>query len=716
MAQENQLSFLELRLPKNNEYTTEPMEALLANLARNQKRSLFSLFSSQKPLLALIIFLKEQTIYFSIGVPTEKLNFFQSQILSYYPDVLINLTQNPFLEVASSSKPFPFVKMALTEGNYYPLKTAADFTDVDPLASILSTLAKVKDPQARAYFQIILTPAPRSFTKNLNEKIVKGVKNPDGSYSPHPDQALLQKKAEKLPLAAAINLAASHDEVLEELAGSFGIFSHPKGNSLVPKKPNFLNRKKLWQKIVACQPSRSASVLNLAEIAALWHLPSGKINLPNILWGRTLITQAPADLPVAENLDKEEKKTVCFFAKTEFKNKVVNFGLKKADRRLHFYTIGKTGTGKSTLIANMAISDIRNGEGVAVIDPHGDLINILLDYIPASRLNDVCYFNPADREYTYPLNPLEVQNKEQKELVASGIVAIFQKLYGYSWGPRLEHILRNSLLSLVEIPETTLVDVVRILTEPGFRQKVVSRLESPTLRSFWENEFGKMPDRLREEAISPILNKVGQFVSSPLIRKIIQTPQSKINLEKIMNEGQILLADLSQGKLGEDNSSLLGAMLITQVQLAAMGRVYQAEESRRDFYLYVDEFQNFATTSFIKILSEARKYRLNLTFANQYMAQLEPSLQSAIFGNVGSLVSFVVGNEDAHVLAREFAPDYDENDLISLDRFQVLTKLSINGRTSRPFLAYTLPLPDCRNQHREKVIRNSQERFGKKIK
>ena len=407
---------------------------------------------------------------------------------------------------------------------------------------------------------------------------------------------------------------------------------------------------------------------------------------------------------------------VTLFGETTFRNQNQKFGIKVDDRRRHMYVIGKSGMGKSTLLENMIAQDINKGRGLAVVDPHGDLAEKIIHYIPDRRVEEVVYFNPADAEYPIAFNVVEQVEPHLRHLVASGLIGVFQKLWADSWGPRLEYILRNAILAVLDYPDSTLLAITRMLSDKNFRKRVVEKIQDPVVKAFWVNEFSSYNDKFASEAVAPIQNKVGQFLSSSLIRNIVGQIRSSIDLRKIMDEGKILIMNLSKGRIGEDNSALLGSMMITKLQLAAMSRVDTPEEERRDFYLYVDEFQNFATTSFIKILSEARKYRLNLTFANQYMAQLEPSLQSAIFGNVGSLVSFVVGNEDAHVLAREFSPDYDEDDLISLDRFQVLTKLSINGRTSRPFLAYTLPLPDCRNQHREKVIRNSQERFGKKIK
>ncbi|MBI5018933.1 DUF87 domain-containing protein [Candidatus Gottesmanbacteria bacterium] len=436
--------------------------------------------------------------------------------------------------------------------------------------------------------------------------------------------------------------------------------------------------------------------------------------IKNIRWGAHLLGEAPENLPIAGGSD-EEKRSINFFARTEYKNTPTTFGVKKADRRKHMYIIGKTGTGKSTLIANMAINDMKNGEGVAVIDPHGDLSDILLDYIPSHRMNDVAYLDPSDTEHPFHLNPLEVKNSAYRELIASGIVSIFYKLYHMSWGPRLEYILRNTILTLTHVPQSTFLDIPELLTNDRFREKVVEKLDDRVLKNFWLNEFNRLSPQMKSESISPILNKVGQFLSSKTIRNIVGSPSSTVDLERMMNEGKIVIVNLAQGKLGEDSSALLGAMIITKMQLAAMNRVYTAEENRRDFYLYVDEFQNFATQSFIKILSEARKYRLNLALANQYVGQIDEDVQKAIFGNAGSIISFAVGAADARMLGREFGEKYEEAELVGLGNFEVVLKLSIDNQTSTPFSATTLPLPKSRNEQRETVIRVSRERYTKKV-
>jgi type IV secretory pathway VirB4 component len=501
------------------------------------------------------------------------------------------------------------------------------------------------------------------------------------------------------------------------MGGTFGVYTLGDGNGLTMVEPAFWQKSKLEGAFV----SRSADsgpkhqVVNTSELASLWHPPGLTLaTIKNISWGASLTGEAPENLPVATD-NEEERKKINFFARTEFKNKTTTFGIKKDDRRKHLYIMGKTGTGKSTMIANMAINDMKNGEGMAVIDPHGDLCDILLDYIPSHRINDVAYLDPSDIEYPFHLNPLEMKNEAYRELIASGIVSIFYKLYHYSWGPRLEYILRNTILTLLHVPNSTLLQVPELLTDERYRERIVEKLDDRVLRNFWVNEFAKMSPQMKSEAVSPILNKVGQFLSSQTIRNIVGSPTSTVDLEEMMNQGKIVIVNLSQGKLGEDNSALLGAMIITKMQLAAMNRVYVGESERRDFYLYVDEFQNFATQSFIKILSEARKYRLNLALANQYIGQIEEEVQSAIFGNAGSMVTFSVGAADARLMSREFGEKYEEAELVGLGNYQIVLKLAIDNHTTSPFSATTLPLPKSRNQNREKVIRSSRQRYAKKL-
>ncbi|HOY56144.1 MAG TPA: type IV secretion system DNA-binding domain-containing protein [bacterium] len=416
--------------------------------------------------------------------------------------------------------------------------------------------------------------------------------------------------------------------------------------------------------------------------------------------------------------DHDHDREITYFAATNFRNQMLKFGIKTEDRRRHVYILGKTGSGKTTLEANMALQDIERGHGMCLVDPHGDVLNSVLDYIPSHRVNDVIYFNPSDTAYPIAFNILENINPEHKHLVASGLMSVFKKIWANLWSARMEYILNNCILALLDSPGNTLLGIMRILTDKDFRRKIVDNIKDPVVKSFWVNEYANYQDRFRQEAIAPIQNKVGQFLSSAVIRNIVGQTKSTIEPRKIIDEGKILLLDLAKGKIGEDNSSLLGAMMITKIWLAAMSRVDIPENERLDFYLYVDEFQNFATESFADILSEARKYRLNLTVAHQYIAQLvspdSTRVKDAVFGNVGTIICFRVGGGDAKELIKEFEPTFLEEDLVNIGKHEIFLKLMIDGMASAPFSAKTLPpLSTGReNKNREKIVRISRERYS----
>jgi CxxC-x17-CxxC domain-containing protein len=405
---------------------------------------------------------------------------------------------------------------------------------------------------------------------------------------------------------------------------------------------------------------------------------------------------------------------ITFFAKTNFRNREAVFGIKTDDRRRHMYVIGKTGMGKTNLLENMIVQDIQNGHGVAYVDPHGDTAEKLIKSIPANRINDVIYFNPADQDYPIAFNVMEKVGPEYRHLITSGLIGVFKKIWADSWGPRLEYILRNAILALLEYPGSTLLGVTRILVDKKYREKVVEKITDPVVKSFWVDEFTKWNDRVLQEVISPIQNKVGQFLSSSLIRNIVGQTASSFDIREIMDNRKILILNLSKGRIGEDNSALLGAMMITKIQLAAMARVDIPEETRHDFYLYVDEFQNFATESFANILSEARKYRLNLILANQYITQIDEKVRDAIFGNAGTLISFRVGAVDSEFLEKEFSPVFLMNDVINLPKYNIYLKLMIDGIAGDAFSAVTLPPVELKGtiENEETVIRVSRERYA----
>jgi len=408
-----------------------------------------------------------------------------------------------------------------------------------------------------------------------------------------------------------------------------------------------------------------------------------------------------------------ENNEITFFAKTNFRNQERVFGIKPDDRRRHMYVIGKTGMGKTNLLENMVIQDIRNGHGVCYIDPHGDTAEKLLKSIPSERINDVIYFNPADQQFPIAYNVMEAVDPEYRHLISSGLIGVFKKIWADSWGPRLEYILRNALLALLEYPGSTLLGVTRILVDKKYRERVVEKVSDPVVKMFWTEEFTKWNDKVIAEVISPIQNKVGQFLSSSLIRNIVGQTQSTFDVRDLMDQRKILILNLSKGRIGEDNSALLGAMMITKIQLAAMARVDISEEDRKDFYLYVDEFQNFATESFANILSEARKYRLNLILANQYIEQIDEKVRDAIFGNAGTIISFRVGAQDAEFLEKEYEPVFMQTDIVNLPKYNIYLKLMIDGIAGDAFSATTLPpihVEETR-ENEEKIIKVSRQRY-----
>jgi hypothetical protein len=727
-------TILELRTGRDAEHTPESAAHLFSTLPE-LKNSIFDKILGQDEHLSFELFVRNQTIYFTCYCPDRLVEYLKAAISAAYSQVMITeIEGDPFLHFYPSPKDhqsgyyqeryLELGKIELNQSQYYSLKTYEDFKDVDPLVTLLSNLSKAQ-PMDLISIQYIVDNDSGRWKQGGWQQIEQQSSNEEQkspSKYTSSEKALIEKKLKIKSLHAAIKIAVSTVNqnrshlLLETIATAFNSISQSRGNSLK------LNRIRLLkQHFLDTMKHRSFARagrmhLSVDELGTICHLPNEKLSvIPNIAWGKSLLGEPPEDLPVVDgNTPDEVKNKINVFAETTFKNQEVKYGLQNKDRRRHMYVIGKTGTGKSTLLANMAINDLKNNEGLAVIDPHGDLIEIMLDYIPSHRINDVIYFNPADKnDRIVKMNLFEGENVEHRELIASGIISIFHKLYGYSWGPRLEYILRNALLTLLSAPHAKLSDVIRILTDKKFRSKIVSNLDDPILKSYWLDEYNQLGQRLRSRSISSILNKIGQFVASPLVRDVVNAQKSSFSIEQLMSEGKILLANLSQGKLGEDNATLLGAMLITKIQLAAMGRVNTPEEKRRDFYMYVDEFQNFATDSFIKILSEARKYRLNLTLANQYVAQIPEEVQKAIFGNCGNIVSFVMGADDAEAFAKEYGGLYTKEDLVSLGRYQIINKISIDNVISRPFPAHTLPLLSNTNKNRDKVIRVSRERYAK---
>jgi len=740
---------LAILVPKENEkkpISAEQMFASLHGIFKPENR-----FQDQ---ISFEIVAKDKYIQFYVTCPDYLKDFVEGQIYAQYPDVEI-YTSPDYSQDDIGDNIVMSTLLTLSKPDVYPIKTFLNF-EVDPLAAITAVLSKVEENE-QIWMQMIVRPVSDtwqlkgvshvaaiksgqsvgggSFAGNIGKITLKiisdifkaiffpaptstqGEAKPLESVLSGPEQEALkeiERKSTKLGFATKIRvLAIGKDAVLtrnkiETVAGAFKQFSTTNLNALESKKINSTSS------IINLYRARKfydeGFIMNIEELASIFHLPTITVETPNIVWAGSKKGEPPSNLPVAGIVPDED---LTVFAKTNFRNIEKKFGIKRLDRNLHMYIVGKTGTGKSTLIQNMAIDDINKGQGVAYIDPHGDAIDFILAHIPAERINDVVYFNPADKEWPIGFNPVEAVDPELKNIVASGVVGIFKKIFGESWGPRLEYILRNVLLAAVEHPNSTLLTVMRILTDEKYRGEVISKIHDPVVEDFFLNEYNKYDPKFQREAIAPIQNKIGQFLSSSTIRNIVGQPKSAIDLIDIMDSKKILLVDLSVGKIGEDNSALLGAMIITKFQLAAMQRANIALEQRKNFYLYVDEFQNFATESFAVILSEARKYKLNLIMTNQYIAQMHERVASAIFGNVGTIISFRVGATDAGALVKEFEPVFTANDLVNLSNYNIYVKMAIDGVTRPAFSAVTLKIVAPETINLEKIIRNSRERYAK---
>ncbi|MFA6348040.1 MAG: CxxC-x17-CxxC domain-containing protein [Candidatus Paceibacterota bacterium] len=409
----------------------------------------------------------------------------------------------------------------------------------------------------------------------------------------------------------------------------------------------------------------------------------------------------------------QKNNNITFFAQTSFRGKQVKFGIKQDDKRRHLYIIGKTGMGKTELIKNMIVQDIVNGKGVCFVDPHGSAAEEILHLIPENRIKDVVYFNPADLDNPIAFNIMEDVSPEYRHLIAGGIMTVFKKIWPDVWSSRMEYILNNTILALLEVPDSTLLGINRLLSDVEWRDVIISQVKDPVIKSFWTKEFARYTQRYEVEATAAIQNKIGQFISTPLIRNIIGQQKSSLDMRDIMDSKKIFIVNLSKGRVGEESSRLLGALLITKLQLAAMSRVDIPEEERNDFALYIDEFQNFSTDSFASILSEARKYRLSLILAHQYIAQMEEKVRDAVFGNVGTMITFRVGADDADYLEREFSPEFMTQDIVNLPKQNIYLKLMIDGVSSRPFSAETLtPVKPLEVSNAQQIIESSRSLYA----
>jgi hypothetical protein len=632
-----------------------------------------------------------------------------------------------------------------------PIKTFQSF-EVDPLAGITGTLAKLESSGEEVWVQILARPLADDWHK-ASDRWIASVKSgnplgsllggggsgwfgqllsmlwqpPEGGAAAAPAKELsdrdktriteAEKKATKLGYQVKIRLAYLGESQtnaklqMQAVVGTFKQFNSTNLNGFKIAHSSFAKEDLAFYR--ARSFSDRGFILNIEELASVFHLPHTNVETPNIVWASSKTAEPPAKLPVITGDDAIDE-NISAFGLTNFRGINHQFGMMRYDRSRHVYIIGQTGAGKSGLLELFALSDIYHKQGYAIIDPHGDFAINNMRFIPANRLQDVVYFNPADTAYPLGFNPLEVTNPNQKTNISSEVIGVLKRMFGDSWGPRLEYILRYTILALLDRPETTMLDITRMLTDKKFRKETLTYCKDTVVLQFWSVEFASWTDKFQAEAIAPVLNKVGAFTANPVIRNIIGQPKSTFNIREIMDEGKILVVNLSKGLIGEDNASILGSFLVTKIQLAAMSRSDIADiRDRRPFYLYVDEFQNFATDSFATILSEARKYGLNLTVANQYISQMSETVRDAVFGNVGTMISFRVSADDAPILSKQFEPQFEAQDLLQMHNRHFIVNMVINGEKAPAFSATTLTLPPQQADNTSRIIENTRRTYSR---
>lgn len=744
---------LEIAVDRANEKWVFVAREMLSTLhdALHAKHEGFFSKKKKVPVFHFFMIQSGGRIRFFLETPREYKKLLESQLYAHYPDIEIREADLPF----DGEKVFRIGEAHLEHIGTESLKLYANLKDrtekewIDPLSSITGALAKY-DKATDAFIRVDFSPlADKKWREEWPKKILKS-HIPDflkvfllecrtfflivgfpiiillrifallipqseereiHGEKEQKDRENTEEKTENFWYSTRILFwsADTSTHSTRELASSLSIYSHARGAKL---QYHYGSIKKY--KDIPVSYSRYKTILSTTELAGLIHLPTLYVKTPGVNWVMTRKFEPPHNLPSTDIPNTP-------IGLSNFRGNTEGFGIQPVDRARHIYIIGKTGMGKSTLLENMLYSDILAGRGIGLIDPHGDLADTILANIPKSRTNDIVLFDPSDTDFPIAFNMLDNPRPELRPIVASWLVSIFKKMFAESWWPRLEYILRNTILTLLLIPDTTLISIPLILTHEAYRKKIVSKIDDPILIQFWTQEFERMAPAQMSEAINPILNKVWQFLSSPILRNILGQPKNPFSLRWIMDNQKIFIVNLSKWKIGEDASALLGAMMVTKFQIEAMTRADIPEEQRKDFGLYVDEFQNFATDSFATILSEARKYKLSLTMANQYIAQMPETVQGAVFGNVGTLVSFQVGYHDALTLAEVYGGEdiITPQDLTNLAKYDIYTKLLIGGMPSPVFSATTYgPLRERienpAQQSREVLLKVSREKYTKK--
>ncbi|MDD5041181.1 MAG: type IV secretion system DNA-binding domain-containing protein [Candidatus Peribacteraceae bacterium] len=660
----------------------------------------------------------EQYTYFYAVMDEKYKETIEGLIYASFPDAEIRETKD-YTELMHPEKHhLAGCELTLKERDVYPVKMYDKFEE-DSMSRLFSVISKI-DSGEQVWVQIVVEPHADdaffhffrswrykfanlkkffSVRDRLRKEGRRGIQNVRSEAAKQKEQT----KPFKVSIRCAY-LSKSFEEAsrkLEAVKNCFYHFNDSDINGFISSKAvgsaSFLRSFRQRQ-------HAGTYILSAAEVATLYHLPNADY-VHHIVHVLARKSDPPQDLPRAG------EKEVSTFGITNYHNNFVKFGVRLEDRRRHLYVVGKSGVGKSKLLELLIKEDLERGRGVAVLDPHGDLVDCVLKHVPKSRIEDVILFDPGDTEFPIAFNPLAKVDEAYKMQLTIGFLDIFKKLFGDNWTYRLEHVLRYTTLALLDSPNTTVLSILKMLNDKNYRQKIVARIQDNVVKSFWVSEFAAWSEKFDAEAITPLLNKVGQFVATNMIRNIIGQPTAQFDIRDVMDNKKILLMKVSKGLLGEENSSLIGSMIITKMYQAAMSRANVEEEKRPDFYFYVDEFQNFATDTFYEILSEARKYHLDLTIAHQYMGQLSSRIRQTVFGNVGSMISFRVGAEDAAVLEKEYEPIFKERDIINLGVREFYIKMSVKGEIREAFSGRTVDVPKAKEDHTREIIDRSRAKY-----
>jgi len=695
---------LQVAVPFNNEIKIDAAEQMFASLYSIKKGGWLK-FLRLQPHISFEIVAKHEDIRFYVSVPRKLKDLVEKQIHSAYPDA--EILEVPEYNIFTENGRVAFAELETKQSVYAPIKCYKDLP-VDPLSAITTALAKM-GPEEGTAIQILISPADSSWQKK-GRAYISGVKKAEAD----PQKAkfkvdaktleAIENKCSKPGFNTFIRIVVcslTMEEAQSHLANIKSAFAQ------FASDLNYFGSRKIWFKtglmidfIYRYQPIfrlGGKTVLNSEELATVFHFPNKQIETPHIFWLYAKRAPAPIQIP----------KEGLYLGKSVYRGVTRPVYIADDDRRRHIYIIGKTGTGKTEILRDLILQDIRAGKGVCLIDPH-DLAEDLLSYIPPERAEDVIYFDPSDTERPMGLNLLEAYTEDQKHMVTTAIINLMYKLYDpYKTGiigPRFEHAIRNAMLTVMSEPGNTFVEVVRCLTDSRFVQEMLPKVADPMVRRYWTDQIAQTSDFHKSEVLDYIVSKFGRFVTNKLMRNIIGQSQSSFDFRKVMDEGKILIINLAKGKIGEENSSFLGLVLVPKILIAAMSRADIPEEQRRDFYLYVDEFQNFATPDFAQILSEARKYRLNLCVANQFIGQMEEEIKNAVFGNIGTLIAFRVGVTDASYLQHEFQPVFGEDDLLNIERFHAYVKTIVHNEPVPPFsMDLTKNMEEMKKQRNPKV-------------